>query len=346
MTSSTKPSSVKKTLGVVHILSEGGHRREYRNLFSHELGLQPVTGRLTLGMIMQLLKASHLLFATVPKGGLYAAWVALLRSCLGKKTCAVTVGNEWWKHPRRHAVSRLALFIFKLLNRLGRFTVLTILPPMASRHHAQAVSDWIYDPQLWDLCESPYVMPGSLPTTELSSVIRESAQGRVVIVFIGRGTLRKGIDEFAMLSSKYKKQCFFTLAGRVDDESKAFADELESSGMLVFDRFISDEELLSLYGIAGYCWCKYASSSDVNSGIFGRSFQLSVPAIVRKGGLLDHLSRILSHEVIHDLDMVSTRENRFLSARKPFDEKAQKLSRIEFIRRLKEKSLMKVKRSL
>jgi N-acetyl-beta-hexosaminidase len=72
--------------------------------------------------------------------------------------------------------------------------------------------------------------------------------------------------------------------------------------MIVEDRRISDEELISLYGVADYVWCRYSqSSSSMSSGVFGRAVQLGKTAVVSTGSYLDRLARLLRHPVVHDL---------------------------------------------
>lgn len=300
-------AEIKKSIkGIVHVLNEGGHRREYRDILANKLCLKPDTGRITFSKVLTMLKAQKLLFATVPRGGIYILWIGALRAILGRKTCAITISDNWWQHPRRRALNFISLIVFRLLDKFNRLSVMSILPPFSRSKKVSFVTDWIHDPQLWDFADTDYLLSGRLPISELSRAVQVCASGRPVVVFIGKASLRKGIDEFSELSACLAEKFLFVVAGRVDCTCHTFAKKLTQNGMLVVDRYIEDSELLSLYGVADYCWCRYAPSNQVNSGVFGRAFQFGVPAIVREGAFLDRLAAFLRHDVIYDLCKVST----------------------------------------
>ncbi len=55
----------------------------------------------------------------------------------------------------------------------------------------------------------------------------------------------------------------------------------------MLDRFLSDDELLSLFKLADMAWCCYPVQRDMSSGIFGRCWQIGVIPVVRQGSLLE-----------------------------------------------------------
>ena len=96
-------------------------------------------------------------------------------------------------------------------------------------------------------------------------------------------------------------------AGKVDEDCLADAERLQDLGMVVLGRFVSDEELIALFGIADYVWCRY-DESQLSSGIFGLAVQLRKKAIVREGSYPERLAQFLSHPICYDLsaDLAST----------------------------------------
>ena len=81
-------------------------------------------------------------------------------------------------------------------------------------------------------------------------------------------------------------QVLVVCAGRVTPGNSNLAARLSAQGALIIDRFISDVELESLYGIADAIWACYAPDYDQASGVFGRAIQWGVPVIVRESSVI------------------------------------------------------------
>ena len=280
--------------GLVHVFDELGHRRAYQDLLAVLLDLQPETGSITPARLYKMLKAPRLLFATIGPGTSRGALlVCLARAVAGRKTCAICMDHDWYAIRGRVMSNFLSFQLFRVLSRTRRLTVLSIIPHFLRPTLRESTTDWIYDPQLWDL--SDYERQCAQRRTELSERVRSIARGRKIIVYLGKAAARKGFDELAGLSESLCGEALIVSAGLVPKDCRVFADDLKRKGMLVEDRRVTNAELLSLYGCADYVWCKYAPSNEKSSGIFGRSYQLGKVAIVREGSYLDILARHIKH---------------------------------------------------
>lgn len=56
----------------------------------------------------------------------------------------------------------------------------------------------------------------------------------------------KSFDYLVDFAEKNKKDVFVIVAGRMTEECKSLGAKLKNMGMMVINRFISDEELFSL----------------------------------------------------------------------------------------------------
>ena len=108
-----------------------------------------------------------------------------------------------------------------------------------------------------------------------------------MLLFLGKGSRLKGLQDLVRLVSGLEEELLVVVAGRIQEECRQDAERLAQRGMIVEDRFITDEELLSLYGTANFTWCVYPPDYDQASGVFGRSIQLGVIPLIRAGSVLD-----------------------------------------------------------
>tara|TARA_R110002072_G_scaffold1559_3_gene12892 strand:- start:25134 stop:25715 length:582 start_codon:yes stop_codon:yes gene_type:complete len=153
-----------------------------------------------------------------------------------------------------------------------------------------------------------------LPDSGLSDrVIREKID-RKVLVFIGKGNDSKQFSLLADLATECYRKLLIVVAGKVDVKFRDHADRMREVGMIVESRYVTDEEVLSLYKVADYSWCCYSPKYDQASGVFGRSIQTGVMPIVRRGSvisqfgfsyldvddLLKNLEKIESKDVCYD----------------------------------------------
>lgn len=267
--------------GLVHVTNHSGHRGSYQDLFCKLLALRPSTGS-AWRKIHSLVIAPHVLFATLDGEEFAYATIGLVRAMLGRSTVGLFLRPQGcFKKTAKGAVKGR---LFRLLKRVKAVHTLTILPFEIDQRYAEVADNWIYDPQLWDLSVDGLPL---LPETDLSRRVEALRDGRKVMIFIGGANLRKGFDGFVAQAEAQSESLLCVSAGQVSPECKRHAERLVALGMIVEDRFVTDNELLSLYKVADLAWCCYAPEYDQSSGVFGRAVQSRCGAIIRNGSQLE-----------------------------------------------------------
>lgn len=271
-----------------------GHRRSYVDLFQRicaDAGLTPVLLRSWKAgatdrnpLLVLMIEESFLGFVTA----------ALGRALRGRSTTALLFGGAGLVNGAgiRAIVKRCGL---RILTKVPNVTVLAITPFAVVPGLEELADGWIYDPQLWDLEHAPEV------SSPLAAEVRDVAAGRTIVAALGRQSAEKGFDRFSSLwrsSPELRKHCLFVSAGEVDSSLHADAGEFREAGGYLVDRFISDDELMSLYGVCDIVWALYAPSYDQSSGVMGRALQWGRPAVVRRGSQMHDLARYLEVSVI------------------------------------------------
>lgn len=227
----------------------------------------------------------------------------LWRSIFGKRTLGLLMLPKQALDGTslRHRVKRL---ILQLLKRLPNVKTITILPHDLDPRLSSISDDWIYDFQFWDLGPSEYAnytRRRSL-THEHALVdrIRESAGKRCVVSAVGSQVASKGFHLFVRAfcsNADIRASFLFAFGGNVIESAKQDAGDFERVGGIAIDRFLSDDELLSLYAASDVIWCHYSPLRDQSSGVFGRAIQLGLPVLVRTGSLIHRLC--LSESIPH-----------------------------------------------
>ncbi|RWP83428.1 MAG: hypothetical protein EOR10_01265 [Mesorhizobium sp.] len=269
----------------VHVFAPDGHRQFYQGLFASLFDLEPLMGRIGPRLWLDLVRARHLLFATIDDD--YAGFiaVALTRSLIGRRTVGLFLRPSQC-FERGRLVYRLKRWAFRCLRYLPRLSLFTILPFTFDRRFAQVAYGWVHDPQMWDMHDRAM----SMETSQLSRDVLAAAGGRAILCFLGSVRKSKGFQFLVDILSDHPdlvKDVFVVAAGRVDPASGGDCARLISAGGMVVDRFVSDDELLSLYKTCDFAWCCYEPGYDQASGIFGRSVQLGARPIIRKGSYLE-----------------------------------------------------------
>lgn len=277
---------------VVHVNSVAGHRGSYSDLFSGLLGLEASTGAIRGQKFRELIAARYVLFATLDDDYAGFALVAFLRALFGRPTSGLFLRPMQCFRRERPVIYFAKRMLFRILRRLPRAKILSIVPFDIEPRLREVCSDWIYDPQLWD-----HYVTGRLDTaaeTPLSRKVRGKADGRPILVFLGSVRKIKGfriLSETIARTEGFHAACLVVVAGKVDEDCRADADMLVAAGAIVEDRFVTDDEIDSLYRASTHVWCCYDPSYDQASGIFGRAVQFGKVAVVRSGSILDALSR-------------------------------------------------------
>lgn len=273
---------------------EQGHRREYLRLFESlilERGARAESRRLKM---RDLLSKDVVFSPMLEDHSLKFLTVALLRSVFGARSIALmfrpreVVESSSFKH-------RIKYYLLRAVRNIESIGIITILPFSLNENFSRIADDWIYDPQLWD------ILGRELSESELSQSARSLASGRKIVVALGSQNREKGFHYFSDIwcaDPSLRGSYLFVCAGRVSVESKEYAERLSSAGALVADRFVSDEEVLSLYGVADYIWACYSPNYDQASGVFGRAVQAKRLAFIREGAYVGALAGAIGHPTI------------------------------------------------
>jgi hypothetical protein len=287
---------------LIHICVTTGHLPSYQAVFVRLFDGVPSTGRLRGPTFWRLVRAERVFFCTIDTD--YKAFVAIavLRALRGHRTTGLFLRPMQCFRKERPVVYSAKRWVFRVLRRLPGLRLLSIIPFAVEPRLAQVCHDWIHDPQLWDLwLDGPPV----LPETDLSQRVTKAAGGRDVMIFIGAGNSIKGFDAFVDEALSQKDSVLAVVAGRVASDFALEAQRLVAEGMIVEDRFVSDEEILSLYKVADRAWCRYAPDYDQASGIFGRAVQTGVTPIVREGSVVANLWQTLSDQKPEEMTLLS-----------------------------------------
>lgn len=276
---------------LVYAVTTNGHRQSYLDILGHMFRLQPVSGAMSLRMYRRLIRAERLLFATLDDDVLGFAAVAAVRSALGRPTAALFLrankcfeSGRWYYPCKRRA--------FRLMRRLSGMTIATITPFDVHPEYEEVANAGVCDPQYWDMLSDGKIrVPAS---TSLSYEVKSLAKGRKVITALGAIGPGKGFNFLAETlerNPELSQDVFIVCVGRTLQTAKPVAERFTDRGGLLIDRFITDQELESLYPVSDAIWACYAPEYDQASGIFGRAIQFGVPPLVRSGSGLSTFAR-------------------------------------------------------
>jgi hypothetical protein len=259
-----------------------GHRRSYVDvvccLFPNTMAVD------RRGLLRHAIRKDPILFLMIEEDFLLYVGLGLLRRLVGFRTVGLLfrLRESVERHKIAHRVKNVLL---RVVRATGASATLPILPVSVLPELEAVSTNWIHDFQFWDL---PFARPASQADLRFIAAIREAAAGRKIVVALGRQDAAKGLPLFSQTfctSRRLRNSHFFVAAGKIAPDCARPAEALEAAGAMVFDREISDADLLALYGVADVVWCLYAPTYDQASGIFGRSLQLGGTPLLRKGSL-------------------------------------------------------------
>lgn len=284
---------------LVYARSTGGHRQSYLDRLGAMFGLQPVAGRIDRRLFKRLVAADILLIATLDDHLMSFATIVSARSMRRRPTTALFLraqkcfeNGRWYYAAKRRA--------FRALKRLPHLTVASITPFAVAPRHAEVAHAGVYDPQYWDLHDGSKLR--NPPRTALADEVAERAAGRHVLCALGKLSLDKGIAFLADTIEQnpaVASKVLVVAAGNVLPDAASCISKISGVGALVIDRFVSDDELESLYGVSQSIWACYAPRYDQSSGIFGRAIQTGVRPVVRAGSISETFAKV------HGLDHVA-----------------------------------------
>ena len=283
--------------GIVFAISEQGHRRSYVDALCSLCGYRPLTKSPRLGVFWLLMRADGVVFSTYEESALFATAVSALRSFHGRSTTIIVM------NPARVLTGggvehRLKGIVLRLLRSLPRVTTLSIIPAYIDDRLAALTSDWIYDPQFWDLGVADGDEPHNLRTV-LPLGVR--AKGKRVLLYLGSASSHKGFEflvAFLESGSLHNSDWVCIAAGRSSSSIRPLVQRFEEAGGVLIDRYLSEAEVLGLKKSASCLWAVYAPTYDSSSGIFGRALQLGKPVLVRQGSIIHRIGEIEGGRVL------------------------------------------------
>lgn len=328
--------------GLVHIDNPEGHRKAYANLFTQIFGFSELVSPVAWKSIRPLIQADKLLFATVGRHFKRHLLVTIFRAILNKPSATLFLGASDYCKGKKKRFDFLLLKLWKVLPKQQLFAIISykVLPELS-----EITNGYIYDPQLWDIWIER--SNTKLPKTKLSIELSEISKGRKTLLFIGKTKSSKSYNEFVDFSIANSKEVCAVSAGKVAIECAGKANQLKSNKMIVIDRYISDEELLSLYGIADFVWCYYGVKYDQSSGVYGRAIQLGIPTIIRKNSTVHKIARdfkIPSHAI--DIETNSNYRNIYEKMKASKSNVLSETERKDLFENLYKESVLKLKDAL
>lgn len=268
--------------GIVYDVLDHGHRQANLKTWQIHLGLTPMIARPSVKVLVDLVRAPHVMFATLDDAPLFFLAVGLIRLLAGKRTVGIFLRPQACFHEF-HWKYRLKWLYFFIMSRIPRIAPVSMVPFFVNPRFAEVSSGWIYDPQNWDQADN---LPDLTQRTALSERILAHAKGRKIIAALGGLNLFKGFDFFADMAveaASFFDDAVFVACGPLAHDCHDHKSRIENAGGLVVPDYISDAEMVSIYGIADMVWACYPERFDQASGIFGRASQYGIPALVRAG---------------------------------------------------------------
>lgn len=292
--------TLKTFMQNITYVSEGedGHRAEYNRLFLQVLE--------SLNMHLNHINSARLphnasdvmFYPMLDSAPLDFLARAVARSLMGRKTAGLLFrpGECFLKNSLKY---RIKYILFRMASRFPHVHILSLIPFEVSPDFSVIATDWLYDPQLWDL--KYFGVPETESFPELDRQLQTVAYGRRLVIALGGQNRIKGFDCFTQVwsaSQKLRDDCLFVAAGKVSAESSAHAKRFATEGGLLLDQRIEDNEFIHLYRRAHVIWSCYAPDYNQASGIHGRAVQLGVPVAVREGSYLEGMEKMLAHPTL------------------------------------------------
>lgn len=252
----------------------GGHRGRGVQLFASVVDGEPYIAPVSAAVRRLLRHRGVLLWQTADYPILAFALVAMVRAVLLRQTIGLCYRNDFG--TMRTLRSTVRRWIVHFLSVLPRVHMVFIFRPPGSARWAR---HWIYDPEWWDLIEMPVLI----------SQVQTPRNNDGTVLFIGNVDWLKGVEFFIDTAHSAKQRgsrLQYLIVGRDDRLAPGLASRFAAAGGKVISAQPPDPEFLGYINSARYLWCCYHPAYDQSSGIFGRSLQLGIRAIVREGSLL------------------------------------------------------------
>jgi hypothetical protein len=275
-----------------------GHHEEYDRLLEAALAPLEIHLRRVPGPRFATNAKAPLFYAfldTRPAETIAALSRAAARSLLGRATIGLFFrpGDCFIQGSIKATVRRL---LFRFVSRLPHVHILSILPPDVLPRLREVATDWIYDPQLWDLDYLNEV--NAEPSPQIVDELAAASRGRRFLIALGTQSKTKGFDYLVDIwcaSPRLREQYIFVVAGKLAASSAAQAKRFVDLGGMLVNKRIANGDLFYLYKKADIIWSCYAEGYDQSSGIHGRAVQLGIPVLVRNDSCIDRLGKSLGY---------------------------------------------------
>jgi hypothetical protein len=280
-----------------------GHRAEYVTLFGIILRRAGYSSFAEPNPAKALLHPGPVIVTVIEDYRWSTYLIGLIRTLTFRRSVALffVIRETLLGTKFRYAVKRTLLRAMRFQSLMSIFTilphgVLRRAVPEAKVDVARLSHGWIDDPQLWDL----EFLPPRAVSTSLSERAVKAAGKRRILMVSGGLDRRKGLEMISTLAGdqQFAGKILIVIAGKVAESDSDLAAILAKSDCIFEDRFISNEEMNSLYAVSDLVWCTYSPSYDQSSGIFGRAVQRGVTPIVRKGSIVEVYAKTMNVPVL------------------------------------------------
>lgn len=264
-----------------------GHRAGYVRTFSLTLDGTPLVAPLRASFL-RLLSARRLVIPSFESSPVAYSFIVSLRVLMGRRTMLNLLRAHLQSHRAgwRKALHRFALWFF---DRSRQVQVLSIVDDDLLRAKYPQLK-FIVDPEFWDLAHLPVEQMDS----EIAAAVRKARGKRKVLLVCGMIGTDKDLDVLRKLSEchpAFLDEVYIVIAGKLEAAVLGECVTLGNRGAFVEDRYLTDDEFISLFKTADFAWCCYSPTRDMSSGVFGRCLQLNVSPLIRKGSLLSRYQR-------------------------------------------------------
>jgi hypothetical protein len=259
-------SSSADSVMVTYVSKDGdGHHAEYDRLLEAALApLEICLHRVPEARFSANAKAPlfYAFLDTRPMETIAALGRAAVRSFMGRATIGLFFrpGDCFVKGSFKAAVRRV---LFHFISRLPHVHILSILPPEVFPRQREVATDWIYDPQLWDL---NYLSDASAePSAQLADQLAVASRGRRFLVALGTQNKPKGFDYLVDIwcaSARLREEFICVVAGKLAASSAPQAKRFVDHGGMLINQRIANSDLFYLYKRADMIWSCYAEGYD------------------------------------------------------------------------------------
>ncbi|MDQ1209267.1 hypothetical protein QE380_002190 [Acinetobacter baylyi] len=273
-----------------------GHRASYLEFVQSKFGGERLSGK------SLVFWKDPVFFLMIEDNFALYLLVSFLRVLIGRRTVGLLFRPKpaITENSLRLKIKKLAL---KTLRYFSNIRTLSIVPVPLEPAIEEIVDDWIYDFQLWDITTEQKLLATEIRQRFkqcdnrlfdefpiLKEIYNQNLNQKKVIVALGAQNTGKGTELLAKnMNGIDSTNYLIVVAGKFAQNIEYTKEVIQNYNGLIFDRYMTDDEILALYAVSDLVWCFYDPSYDQASGILGRAIQFGVMPIVRKGSFSESL---------------------------------------------------------